>query len=241
MLLNDWIIFSLASILVGVGKVGFSGLSLVTVSMFASFFGKESVGVLLPLLVLADLTVYPAMRKYGSWREVWKLLPPALVGMVIGVVLLQVMPDSLAKPVIAYMILLMLGVILFKKWRPESQLHDSKFFAILAALGGGVSTVLANAAGPVIKIYLLSRDFPKMELVGISARFFLLINLLKLPLLGGVSLITKESLMINLRLAPFVLVGIWLGKLLLKYVPQKLFDFLIIVFAVIAAIRLLIF
>ncbi len=77
-----------------------------------------------------------------------------------------------------------------------------------------------------------------MELVGISARFFLLINLLKLPLLGGASLITRETLLLDLRLIPCVIAGVFVGKWLLQKVPQRLFDRLIIAFALIAAVRL---
>lgn len=238
---TQWIILSLTAIIVGIGKVGFSGLSLITISVFASFFGKESVGVLLPLLVLADLTVYPAMRKHGSWKEVWPLLPPALIGIGIGLYLLTVMPSEWAQPVIGSMILLMLVIIIWKKLRPKNPLIASKAFGIMAAMGGGVSTTLANAAGPIIKIYLLTKNFEKMALVGISARFFLLINILKLPLLGSVSLVTKESLLMDLRLAPFVVLGVFLGKQLLKLVSQKFFEIMIIFLAVVSSAKLFFF
>ena len=224
------------SFLVGFGKIGFSGVSMITISVFAAYFGKQSVGVLLPLLVIADLTVYPVMRAHGSWRQVWPLLPPALMGIVVGLVLLDFMPEIWARPVIGTMILLMLGVVLWKKWKPN--LSESKKFGFYSALGGGVSTTLANAAGPVMNIYLLTKGFQKMELVGIAARFFLLINLIKLPLLGGISLITKESLLLDLRLAPFVVLGVFFGKLMLKKVPEKLFGTLIILFSVAAAVNL---
>lgn len=238
---ESWIILSGTAVLVGIGKIGFSGLSMITVSLFAAYFGKESVGVLLPLLVIADLTVYPTMRKYGSWRVVWPLLPPALAGMTIGLYLLKKMPSHWAEPTIGCMILMMLIVMLWKHLQPDSKLHHSSAFTFCAAFGGGISTTLANAAGPIIKIYLLAQNFPKLTLVGISARFFLLINILKLPLLGSISLISKESLWISLRLAPFVLVGILLGRKLLTLVPQKLFNTLIILFALIAVTKLLLF
>jgi len=236
--MTTWLILALTAVLVGVGKTGFSGLSLIPVSIFASYFGKESVGVLLPLLVCADLTVYPAMIKHGSWREVWPLLPPALLGITVGMWLLHVMPESWARPVIGSFILLLLLVMLWKKVSPASPLHRSRAFGVVAAMAGGIATMLANAAGPIIKIYLLTKEFPKMELVGISARFFLLINLLKLPLLGGASLITRETLLLDLRLIPCVIAGVFVGKWLLQKVPQRLFDRLIIAFALIAAVRL---
>ncbi len=238
---EDWCILVFTTLLVGVGKIGFSGLSLVTISVFAAYFGKSSVGVLLPLLVIADFTVYPVMRKYGTWQQVWPLMPPTLIGIGCGIVLLRFMPEVWAKPVIGSLIVLMLGVILWKRLCPMSRLDQSYKFGVISAFGGGVSTTLANAAGPVMNIYLLTRGFHKMELVGIAGRFFLLTNLIKLPLLGGISLITADSLLINLKLAPIVVLGVFLGKWLLKRVPQKVFSYLIIVFAIIAAVNLLCF
>ncbi len=236
--MNDWVLLILTTLLIGVGKVGFSGLSLIPVSIFASYFGKDSVGVLLPLLLVADLTIYPVMSKYGSWKQVWPLLPPALVGIGIGLVLLRVMPDSWAKPVIGSMILLMLGANLWKMIRPENQWHRSKGFGLGSALAGGVATTLANAAGPVMNMYLLTKGFAKMELVGVATRFFLLVNFIKLPLLGGIDLISRESLLLDLKLAPFVVVGVFLGKFLLKRVPQKVFGGLIVFFSILAVVQL---
>lgn len=236
--ISDWILFTLTALLIGIGKTGFSGLSLLPVSIFASYFGKESIGILLPLLVVADLTVYPAMRKHGSWREVYPLLLPALIGIGLGLYLLKIMPNDWARPVIGTIIIVMLLVMLWKSLRPESPIYQSRGFGIFSAISGGVATTLANAAGPVIKIYLLTQKFDKMALVGISARFFLLINLIKLPLLGGISYITRESLWFNLQLAPLVMVGVFIGKWLLTKVPQQLFDKLVVAFAILAAIRL---
>ncbi len=237
----DWVILGLTTLLVGVGKVGFSGLSLVTISVFAGYFGKESVGVLLPLLVVADCTVYPVMRRHGSWRQVWPLLPPALVGIGISLWLLPGLSDELAKPVIASIILVMLLISLWQRYRPDHAFFRSRGLGVGAALCGGVATTLANAAGPVMNIYLLTRGLPKLELVGVAARFFLLINLLKLPLLGSLSLITADSLWLNLQLAPLVIIGVVIGKGLLQIVPQRLFSTLIIIFAVISATRLYFF
>ena len=239
--LTDWLILIFTTLLVGIGKVGFSGVSLITISIFASYFGKSSVGVLLPLLIVADLTVYPVMRKYGAWRQVWPLMLPALLGIGIGIILLRFMPEHWAKPIIGVMILVMLGVVLWKRLRPDNRLYKSEKFGVFSALVGGVSTTLANAAGPIMNVYLLTRGFNKMELVGIAARFFLLTNLIKLPLLGSISLITLESLILNLKLAPFVIIGVFLGKWLLSRVPQKVFGALIILFAILAAVNLLLF
>ena len=70
-----------AALCIWVSKAGFGGVSMISVLLMAEVYGaRASVGLSLPLLIVADLTVYPLFRKYGSWRPVWRLLPPALVG-----------------------------------------------------------------------------------------------------------------------------------------------------------------
>jgi uncharacterized membrane protein YfcA len=99
--------------------------------------------------------------------------------------------------------------------------------------------MLANAAGPVIQLYLMARKVPKMELIGIGARFFLLINLLKVPLNARLALINTESLLDNLKLLPAVVVGILGGKWLLQHVPQVAFEWMIVIFSMIAGLRMI--
>ena len=99
--------------------------------------------------------------------------------------------------------------------------------------------MLANAAGPVIQLYLTARKVPKMELIGIGARFFLLINLLKVPLNARLALITSDSLWENARLLPGVVLGIFGGRWLIHHVPQAAFEWMIVVFSLLAGLRLL--
>ena len=238
-----WILVSLAALCVGVGKAGFSGLGLIAVSILAELFGKESVGVLLPMLIVADVSVYPMFRKHASWAPVWRLLPPALIGMAAGFWLLDKMPEEWAKPVIGSLILTMVALQLLKKWAPIffSRLANSGSFGAAAGGFAGIATTIANAAGPVFQLYFLARRLPKMELMGISARFFLLINLIKLPFMSGLDYINAESLLLNLKLVPLILIGIFFGRHLLLLISQRFFEWLIVGFAVLAGTRLLFF
>jgi uncharacterized membrane protein YfcA len=99
--------------------------------------------------------------------------------------------------------------------------------------------MLANAAGPVIQLYLMARKVPKMELIGIGARFFLLVNLIKVPLNSKLALITHESLLENAKLAPAVVVGVFGGRWLIRHVPQAVFEWMIVGCSAIAGLRLL--
>jgi uncharacterized membrane protein YfcA len=78
-----------------------------------------------------------------------------------------------------------------------------------------------------------------MELIGIGARFFLLINLLKVPLNARLELVTAESLSENARLLPGVAVGIFGGRWLIRHVPQAAFEWMIVGFSLLAGLRLM--
>jgi len=233
-----------AAFCVGLSKTGFSGTSLVSVLLFAELFGAlPSVGIALPLLIFSDICVYPLFRKYASWKQVWPLLPPAVAGVFLGAYLMSGIDNAVAKPVIGTIIAIMLGLHLVRKYfgNLAGHLPHSLTFAWVCGTFGGVATTMANAAGPVMSIYLLLRRFPKNELLGITARFFLFINLFKIPFNVGLDIITPRTLLIDLLLVPGVLAGIFFGKRLVDRVPQKLFDTLILVFATVAAVRLIFF
>lgn len=226
---------------VGLGKAGFSGLGLIAVFIMAELFGKASVGVLLPMLIVADVSVYPMFRKHASWAPVWKLVPPALVGMAIGFFLLDWIPEQWAKPVIGGIILFMVALQLIRQGASEffDKLAHSNGFGAAAGSFAGIATTIANAAGPVFQLYFLARRLPKMELIGIGARFFLLINLIKLPFMGGLNFTTPESLLLNVKLVPLILLGVFLGRHLLQLISQRVFEWMIIGFAILAGVRLI--
>jgi uncharacterized membrane protein YfcA len=232
----------LAALCIGLSKAGFSGISMVAVVLLADIYGsKASVGLALPLLIAADLMAYPAFIKHGSWRPVWKLLGPALLGIGVGWWLLGAISETTARRVIGVCVLTMIALQAFRRWQPVlfDRLADSRGFGLGAGVLGGFATMLANAAGPVIQLYLMARRLPKMELIGIGARFFLLINLIKVPLNAKLALITTASLLDNLKLLPAVAVGIFGGKWLLRHVPQAVFEWMIVVFATLAGLRMI--
>ena len=230
-----------AALCVGVSKAGFGGLSMISVVLFAEIYGaRVSTGVALPLLIVADLTVYPAFRRFGSWRPVWPLLLPTALGLLGGWFLLGRIDDAVARRVIGWVVLAMVAVQLGRRWWPHAyqEMADSRGFGLAAGIAGGFATMLANAAGPIIQLFLLSRRFGKMDMVGVGARFFLLVNLAKVPLSAGLSLISPVTLLENAKLLPAMWLGVWLGGKLLQRVPQRLFEWLVVIFAILAGLRL---
>lgn len=241
----QWSLAIVAALAVGVSKAGFGGIGLIAVSIMVDLFGKPSVGILLPMLILADLTVYPLYRQHASWRPVWKLLPPTLLGCGAGFLFLNWIPDDddSARSVIGGIILIMVALQLFRRFSRAwfDRVAHSREAGLAAGFVAGTATMVANSAGPVFQLYLLSRRFEKMELIGIGARFFLLINILKAPFLSGLDFINGESLLFNAKLVPVILIGVLVGRRLVQVVSQRLFEWLVVIFAVLAGGRLVLF
>ena len=228
--------------LIGAAKAGLAGCGLASVVLFAEAFGaKASTGVVLPLLIAADFMGYALLRRGGgTWRQIWPLVPPGCVGVVIGAMLLNLMDDHLAHHVIGWLILSLIALKLLLDWKRErlADLHRHPVFVWSLGMAAGVATMLANAAGPVMTVYLLAHRFGKGDYLGIFTRFFLFMNLFKVPFSAGIGLITGPSLLTNLLLLPAVVVGVWLGWQIVKVMSQRVFEWVVFVFALVAALRL---
>jgi uncharacterized membrane protein YfcA len=241
---HQYAIALLGAFALGISKTGFPGLAMLNVLIMAELFGaKASVGIVLPLLVVCDLLVYPLFRRHASWRAVLPLLPGAIGGVVIGYFLLGRISDEVARRAIGGIILFLL-VLQIARTRYTAfltHLPDSRAFLGLSSLTIGISTMLANAAGPVYSLYALVHRMPKNEFLGIGARFFLFMNVFKLPFNTDLGIINSDSLRIDLGLLPGILAGILLGRKLISRVPQHVFEILLYAFSAIAAIRFLFF
>lgn len=210
----------------GLSKAGISGLALVNIVLMAQFFAKESVGIVLPLLVICDLIIYPLYRRFSSWKGVWPLFLPSLAGLLMGAFLLRGMDDETTKKSIGWIILFLLALQAVRTrgagW--FAGLPESRWFGLCSGLLIGIATMIANAAGPAYSAWALVRRLPKQEFLGISARLFLLLNLLKLPFNAGIGILNGHTLLLDAALLPAVLAGIFLGRPLVMRIPQTVFD-----------------
>lgn len=236
-----WELF-VAAFFIGFSKTGFSGLSLVSVFLLSQAFGaRDQTGLALPMLIFADLLVYRGFRGHGGWREVWRLLPPGLAGLAVGAALLAVLDNQSARPWIGGILVGMAVLVPLRSRFPAMakwMAHHPVFLWTMGFLGGA-ATMLANAAGPLVSLFLLARGLGKMDLLGTGARYFLLINLLKVPLLAGQSLITGGSLALGLWAVPCLVAGVVMGRRIIRKVPEKVFTAMIVIFALLGGLRLL--
>lgn len=239
---NQWALAGIAAVGIGVSKSGLPGISLLHVVLFAQLFpGIQSTGVVLPMLIAGDLGAVWLFRRHAQWPHVWRTLPPALAGVVAGWWIMGRLPSTRFGPIIGAIVLTLAVVQFLRDLKPEAfqKVPHSRGFAWTMGFIAGVTTMLANAAGPVMGLYLLAVALPKDAFVGTSAWFFLLINLLKVPFSAQLGLITPDSLAFNALLIPGIFAGLFLGKSFVARIPQRWFDILVLAFAVAAAFKLL--
>jgi len=121
----------------------------------------------------------------------------------------------------------------------DAQIPTRWWFAAGLGFMAGVTTMMANAAGPIMIIYLLAMKLPKIEFVGTGAWFFFVINWLKVPFSASLNLMTAESVKLNLMMLPFIALGAVAGIFFLKRIPQKAFTAVVQFLAAAAAVKLL--
>lgn len=240
---TQWLLATLAAFCIGIAKSGFGGFGLLTVLLMAEIMpARQSTGAVLPLLICGDLLAVASFRKHAQWRYVLLMLPPAVLGIVAGYfVMAENISDRRFRVLLGSVILTLIGLQIFRKTRPAAfeQVPHRRWFACVVGVASGVTTMLANAAGPIMTLYLLAVNLPKWEFVGTAAIFFLLVNLIKVPFSAHLGLINTSSLSFNIVLIPAVALGILLGRRLIALIPQKQFEFLVLIFAALASARLI--
>ena len=240
--LFGWVVVAFCAVMVGTTKTGLPGLGILIVPLMALILpARQSTGTLLGILILADLFAITYHRRNAKWEHVVRLLPAAFAGIVAGYFGLKFVNDQQLKPIIGGIILLMLGV---NYWRTRAKGEDTPvptqwWFTVSLGFMAGVTTMMANAAGPIMIIYLLAMRLPKVEFVGTGAWFFFVVNWLKVPFSTKLDLMTAESVKLNLMLLPFIAIGAVAGIFLLKRIPQKAFNAVVQILAAAAAIKLL--
>jgi len=238
----QWLLAAGAAACLGIAKAGLVGTSLVHVVVFALLFGaRNSTGVVLPMLLVGDVCAVTAYHRHARWTYVRRMLPPACLGVIAGALLMRRISNDAFRPVIGWIILALTILQVLRMQRADwfEAVPHSRWFAWSMGLLAGVTTMLANAAGPVFAIYCLALALPKLEMVGTNAWFFFIINSFKVPFSAGLGLIRPDTLLLNVALAPIVVAGVFGGRWLVYRLPQRVFDYLLLGFAAIAALRLI--
>ncbi len=233
----QWITGAVCAFFIGVAKAGVPGTGIWVVPVMVLLVGdaRQAAGWLLPILCTGDAFAVVFWRRHADFRQLLRLIPWVLVGLAIGAGALF-LDESILRKIVAVIILAMLALYLRGRLRPPASVIPARPepYGITA----GIATTIANAAGPVLNLYLLSMRLPKREFLGTAAVFYFIINLTKIPIYIGHGLFSRQSLLFDLFLVPAVLAGAMSGRWLFHHIPQKVFEWIIIVFTVAATLLL---
>ena len=237
---GEWALAILAALIVGISKSGIGGLGMLAVVIFAHLMpAKQATGMVLPLLCFGDFVAAASWRQHAKWTHLWRLFPWTAAGVVVGYFALGRIDESQARALIGGIILRLVAMHLVRRRFAGHEAEHGRWFAPTIGVLAGFTTLVANAAGPLMAVYLLAMRLPKMDYVGTGAMFFLLLNLFKVPFMVHLGLINAASFSLNLILAPLVLAGAWFGRRLVLKIDQQSFENLALGLSVVAGVKLL--
>lgn len=230
----------MAGTLIGFSKTGVPGAGILIVPIMASIFpAKQSIGILLPILICSDLLAVLYYKHHADKKELLRLLSGCLIGMLFGFITLAEVSSQNLKSVLGILVISLL-LLEWLRYRLDLQ-WIAKHSSSGVIIGGlaGFATTIGNAAGPIISIFLLCKGFYKHNFMGTAAWFFLIANMGKLPVFYRLNLINHQTIILGLWILPFAAFGIFLGCKLLPKIPQILFNQFIYGISFVAAFQLL--
>lgn len=242
MSIESILVLILAGLMIGAAKTGVNGLGMIAMPLVALVFGgKGASGVVLPVLIFADLFAVWYYNRHANWGMLRRLLPLAVVGILLGTWVGQQIDDDAFRALMAVIIFISLGIMIWRERAPSDQLPTSNWFASAAGLAGGFTTMVGNLAGSIMSLYLLAMRLPKNEFIGTAAWFFLIVNVIKVPFHVFVwKTIDFDSAQQSLVAFPAVAIGAYLGMIIVKRIPEQNYRYFIIVMTGITALVMLV-
>ncbi|MCK5270959.1 MAG: sulfite exporter TauE/SafE family protein [Sedimentisphaerales bacterium] len=236
----SWAVVIACAVMIGFSKTGIPGAGILVAPLMAMVMpAKESTGFVLPMLAVADIMAIIYWRRHVAWANLLRLLPWTMVGVIVGYLIMGKITNEQLMPIIGVIVLALITVTWWRNRKPD-QKNVPTYWWFAGGIGilAGSTSMMANAAGPVMIIYLLAMKSEKKEFVGTAAWFFWILNLTKMPFSSKLGLISQQSLTTNLTMIPCLILGGLLGIYLVHRIPQGPFNALVKILAVLAAVIL---
>lgn len=238
----QWLLLIVAAFLAGLSKTALNGIGPFTAAVAALVLPvAQSTGFVLLLLLAGDLVAITVYRAHADWRVIRKLAPAIVVGILLGVALMSNIDAQLLRRVLGT-VLLLLVVLQFVQNRKPALFEDvelPRWITNAAGTTAGFTSMLANAGGPVMNLYLLNVKSAVLGFLGTTAWVFFAINLIKLPFSIGLGLLTGEMFMTALVCLPALYLGAWMGLRIARRISLETFKHLILLFTAVAAVNLI--
>ena len=239
---GNLVLFLAVAMIIGMSKAGLSGFGLAVVPVMALIFGaRESTGVVLPMLVTADIMAVIYYHRNAVWKYIIRILPWVAAGITVALVTGKLVNRNQFRVVLMTVVWIMLILMIVNDIRNKkgSEIPENHLFASLMGLAGGFATMIGNSAGPVFTLYFLAMRLPKKEFIGTGAWLYLIMNVCKMPLQAFVwENINRNSLMLDLIAVPFIAIGILAGIHLVKLLPENIYRYFVIITTLLTSVLL---
>jgi len=216
-------------------KAGLKGIGILVVILLAFVYeAKASTGILLPMLIIADIIAVIYYRRSVRWDYLKRFLPWMIAGVLFGNYVGKGMPEEIFKKGMA--IIILISVLIMFAWEryDKNKIPDTLWFTGSMGFAAGFTTMIGNLAGAFSNIFFLASRIPKIEFIGTAAWLFFFINLLKLPFhIWSWKTIDLDTLYINLTLVPGIIVGFYIGlKIVDKFKEHQFRKFILVMTAI---------
>jgi uncharacterized membrane protein YfcA len=232
------VILALVSLLLGMAKTGVHGAGMLSVPLLAIVFGgKSSSGLMLPMLLVADVFGVFYYHRHASFQQLKILFPWAALGIIAGSVAGNYIDDGVFRVIMAATIFSSLAIMIWMELGGREKIPDSIYLGMLAGFLGGFTSMIGNLAGTVMAVYFLSMRLPKNNFIGTTAWFFMVMNWFKVPFhIWMWHTINRDSWVTALVLTPVILMGAFAGIGLVKKMSDKTYRWFIVGMTLVAAV-----
>ncbi|MDD1781825.1 sulfite exporter TauE/SafE family protein [Enterovibrio sp. ZSDZ35] len=219
----SWLFISLACLVTGFSKFSVGGLGLVILPlMMVALPGPEALGVIVPLYLLTDFIAVMTYRKNINWSVLMRLIPFGAVGVALGTFVLGNIDARTFMTVLGLLIFTLLGLSIWLDYRPLP-IFTNRYAASVAGMLCGFVGVLANAAGPLMGLFLLEQKMEKSAYVATRVWAFLMLNIMKVVGLVSLGLINTDTLQGSAVGLPALFLGMFFGyKFFARISPEQL-------------------
>lgn len=232
----QWMLGVLCAFMIGAAKTGVPGVGALMVPLMVLAVGdaRHAAAWTAPVLITGDIFAVLYWRRHADVKKLFSLVPWVAIGMAAGAFALS-LDEKLLRRIIGVTVALMLVLYIAQR---RGALRGLSRGAGLYGVGAGFATTIANAAGPIMNMYLLTRRLSKEQFVATGAWFFFTVNLAKIPIYLWQDLLSAQSLAFDAAMIPAVLVGALAGLWILRRIPQTLFETIVVVLTAVTVLFL---
>lgn len=216
-----------AVLFAGISKGGFgSGAAFASATILALLLDPgTALGVMLPLLMLIDVTTLRPYWNRWSGRDAAVMILGGVPGVGLGVLFYRAVDDDAMRVLIGAIALAFVAWHLAQS-RGLIRPFDRRlpgWTGMLAGVMAGFTSFVSHAGGPPAAVYLLSQRLDKTRYQASTVLIFWVINIAKFIPYAILGLFTTQTALADLALAPFALAGAWIGVRAHWVVPDRLF------------------